>query len=125
MATLHVRCPKLVLLFSLFYLWRHVHTTTSTIHTLPHQGLGRIFDYVIIGGGPGGLTLANRLTEDPSISVAVVEAGTFYEDVVGNESTIPGYDFHYDGKSPNETIPFVDWGFLTTPQAVSLSLGGV
>ncbi|KAL1962130.1 hypothetical protein VTN77DRAFT_534 [Rasamsonia byssochlamydoides] len=83
----------------------------------PQEDLGRVFDYVIVGGGPGGLTVANRLSENASVSVAVIEAGTFYEDVVGNQSQVPGYDFRYDGKSPNYTIPFVDWGFLTTPQA--------
>lgn len=86
----------------------------------PQKDLGRVFDYVIVGGGPGGLTVANRLSENPSVSVAVIEAGTFYEDVVGNQSQVPGYDFRYNGKSPNYTIPFVDWGFLTTPQAVRL-----
>lgn len=36
------------------------------------------FDYVIAGGGTAGLTLAARLSEDPSTSVAVIEAGTYY-----------------------------------------------
>ena len=35
----------------------------------------KVYDYVIIGGGTAGLTLAARLTEDPSIHVAVLEAG--------------------------------------------------
>lgn len=35
----------------------------------------RIFDYIIIGGGTAGLTLAARLTEDPDIEVAVLKAG--------------------------------------------------
>jgi choline dehydrogenase len=34
-----------------------------------------VFDYVIIGGGTAGLTLAARLTEDPEIQVVVLEAG--------------------------------------------------
>jgi len=33
------------------------------------------FDYVIIGAGPGGCVLANRLSADPAIRVALVEAG--------------------------------------------------
>jgi choline dehydrogenase-like flavoprotein len=32
------------------------------------------YDYVIIGGGTAGLTLANRLTENPQVTVALVEA---------------------------------------------------
>lgn len=36
---------------------------------------GGTFDYIVVGGGPGGLTVANRLTEDPNIQVLVLEAG--------------------------------------------------
>ena len=35
----------------------------------------RTFDYVIVGAGSAGCTLAYRLSEDPEIRVLVLEAG--------------------------------------------------
>lgn len=37
--------------------------------------IGETFDYVICGGGLTGLTVASRLTEDPEISILVIEEG--------------------------------------------------
>ena len=33
------------------------------------------FDFVVVGGGSGGCTVAGRLSEDPNISVALLDAG--------------------------------------------------
>ena len=35
------------------------------------------YDFVVIGGGTSGLTVADRLTEDPATTVLVVEYGPF------------------------------------------------
>jgi choline dehydrogenase-like flavoprotein len=89
-------------------------------HAMPYGGgYGHLeFDYVVVGAGPGGLTIASRLSEDPSISVAIIEAGTWSTKVTGNQSQVPAYDFHYNGKAHNDTNPSVDWGFITSPQSV-------
>lgn len=34
-----------------------------------------VFDYVIVGAGSAGCVLANQLSEDPAVSVAIIEAG--------------------------------------------------
>ncbi|PVH95937.1 GMC oxidoreductase [Periconia macrospinosa] len=73
------------------------------------------YDYVIVGGGNAGLTVAARLAENPRISVAVIEAGSFYEIENGNFSQIPAYDIRGTGKDPEDTNR-VDWGFVTAPQ---------
>ena len=70
------------------------------------------------GGGTAGLTIATRLASDPAISVAVIEAGGFYEIDNGNRSVVPGYANYYTGSDPKNYQPLIDWGFTTVAQAV-------
>ncbi|KAI4263436.1 MAG: hypothetical protein L6R42_001417 [Xanthoria sp. 1 TBL-2021] len=74
------------------------------------------FDYVVIGAGTAGLTLAARLAEGSSYSVAVIEAGGYYEQDNGNISVFPGYATQFSGTDPTNIQPLVDWGFVTVPQ---------
>lgn len=67
------------------------------------------FDYIIVGGGSAGSTLAARLTEDPSVSVCLLEAGgqgkhIFVRAPAGVVALLPGH-----GKVSN-------WAFNTVPQ---------
>ena len=73
------------------------------------------YDYVIVGGGTAGLTLANRLSEHHT--VAVVEAGGFYEIQNANFTEVPANDVYYLGKNPLWNNPLIDWMQYTTPQA--------
>ncbi len=82
-------------------------------------GLKATFDYVVVGGGTAGLTVARRLAANSSISVAVIEAGGFYEFDNGNLSTIPANTGYFLGTVPTEKNTLIDWEQYTTPQSVS------
>lgn len=86
-------------------------------------GVPTEFDYIVVGGGCAGLTIAGRLAENSSISVAVIEAGSFYQISNGNLSEVPATDIEYIGKARTDWQPAIDWGFITTPQRVSDLLG--
>jgi choline dehydrogenase len=53
----------------------HRSSRASTIRS--QSDLHIPYDFVIIGGGASGLTVADRLTEDPSTTVLVLEYGPF------------------------------------------------
>jgi len=65
------------------------------------------YDFVVVGGGTAGLALANRLTEDGTYSVLVLEAGARPDTVASYKA--PGADQQVLG-SP------IDWAFGTLPQ---------
>src|SRR5712692_10664289 len=63
-------------------------------------------DYIIIGGGSAGCVLANRLSEDPSISVLLIEAG-------GPDTNML---FRMPAGFAKMTKGIASWGWSTVPQ---------
>ncbi|KAG1854621.1 alcohol oxidase [Suillus subluteus] len=68
----------------------------------------QVFNYIIIGGGTTGLVLATRLSENPSISVLVLEAGSAH--IEDDALLIPQQRWLYMGKAE------YDWSFKTETQ---------
>lgn len=78
----------------------------------------------VVGGGTAGITLASRLAENSSLSIAIVEAGGFYEIDNGNFSVLPGLYAASPFYATTETFPqqpLVDWGLVTAPQTSALN----
>ncbi|CAE6521040.1 unnamed protein product [Rhizoctonia solani] len=79
------------------------------LHTDPSAFTSRAYDYVIIGGGVVGLVIAARLSEDPNIHVAVLEAGGY--STGDSRVTVPAYFWKTHGD------PEFDWLLKTAPQS--------
>jgi choline dehydrogenase len=109
-----------MMLFSFFVALCHTFTFSHSL-ALPLSSSGKAptYDFIIIGGGTAGLTLASRLSENPAFQVAVIEAGGYYEQSDGNNSVIPGYAGYGTNADPTtaNSTPSIDWGFVTAPIA--------
>lgn len=78
-------------------------TDTSSVTNLLDQ-----YDYIIVGGGTSGLVVASRLSEDPAVSVLVLEAGS---------NRIDDPRIAAPGLAPSTfSDPEFDWCFTSPPQ---------
>ncbi|KAF5356626.1 hypothetical protein D9758_008257 [Tetrapyrgos nigripes] len=75
---------------------------------------GKSFDFVVVGGGTAGLAVAARISENPDVSVLVLEAGA------------ANFDHPLITKSSQHAVQFgnpdLDWGFQTIPQKHGLDM---
>ncbi len=63
-------------------------------------------DYVIVGAGSAGCVLANRLSEDPSVRVLLLEAG-------GRDRSL---NIKIPAAFPNQFHTKLDWDYATAPE---------
>jgi choline dehydrogenase len=79
----------------------------NTVLLLAVQAKCETYDYIIVGGGTCGLLLANRLSQDSSVTVAVLEPG---DDTRNNTNvTIPTSWLNNLGSS-------IDWQYPSVVQ---------
>ena len=67
----------------------------------------REYDYIVVGSGSSGAVVASRLSEDPNVSVLLLEAGADDDDV--KEVSIPAAASLLQRTE-------IDWQFRTTQQ---------
>ncbi|KAF4539453.1 Choline dehydrogenase [Lasiodiplodia theobromae] len=79
-------------------------------------GVEKTFDYVVVGGGTGGNAIGVRLAE-AGFSVAIIEAGLYYEIGKPVLGSTPAGGIVGIGANPLDSDPLVDWVFMTEPQA--------
>lgn len=79
-------------------------------HLLAVPDIEAVFDYVVVGGGTAGITIAARLAEQ-KYRVALVEAGDVYE-TQSLTASIPGADSLGVGSDVTSST-LIDWKFVT------------
>nr|XP_022293525.1 uncharacterized protein LOC111104083 isoform X1 [Crassostrea virginica]XP_022293526.1 uncharacterized protein LOC111104083 isoform X1 [Crassostrea virginica] len=84
-----------------------VYLTRNKSKEDPVTDLNSTYDYIILGAGSAGCVLANRLSEDPGVSVLLIEAG-------GSEDV--NFNISVPLASGLVQLSEQDWKFQTVPQ---------
>ncbi|KAH9893446.1 alcohol oxidase [Cubamyces lactineus] len=83
--------------------WAALFTDPALLHKT-----GEAYDYIVVGSGPGGSTVAARLSEDPHVNVLIIEAGPTGKDALQLE--VPALVPDIQSGSP------FDWNYTIVPQ---------
>jgi choline dehydrogenase-like flavoprotein len=82
--------------------------STGPVLCSVEEFVSQSYDYIIVGGGTAGLVIAARLTENPNVTVGVIEAGQNRMD--DKQISTPSLYPSLIGS------PEYDWCFTSVPQ---------
>ncbi|XP_060593370.1 glucose dehydrogenase [FAD, quinone]-like [Ruditapes philippinarum] len=88
-----------------------VYNVDISRKSLTVTDVNKTYDYIIVGAGSAGAVLATRLSEDPNVTVLLIEAG--------GEETENLTLFNIPLFGPILQQSQNDWNYLTTPQSKS------
>jgi choline dehydrogenase-like flavoprotein len=90
----------------------HRRLVQRSVTSDPASVANQNFDFVVVGGGIGGLVTGSRLAEWSNQTVLILEAGGDGSDVV-QQQNIPGFTYH---KGLAYSSPY-GWNYTTTAQS--------